>query len=290
MTAELTARRFTALLPDGIPRDWLPSSPTIAAALDTYGVLVPANEAFYMRTINASLPLIADPALREIAQAFIHQEAEHGVAHKRYWRNLDQQGYRFRGFERAVDRLTFRMVERFAPLPLRLSMVSCVEHINAYMGHEFLSQQILADAHPEVRALLEWHFAEEIEHKEVSFDVLQAVAPGYAIRLIGLMLTAPLFYLLLTLGMLRFIAQNKRLWRASTWGQLLHHLGGGHHMLGRTLKHLWAYARPSFHPSQFDNAALAQAVIDRYSSAETGSDWLAPAKRGKSSAQVPMAA
>lgn len=288
MTTELTARRFTAPLPTDIPRDWLPSSPAVAAALDTYGVLVPANEAFYMRTINASLSRIADPALRKAATVFIHQEAEHGVAHKRYWRTLDQQGYRFHGFERTVDRLTFRTVERIAPLSIRLSMVSCVEHINAYMGHEFLSQQILADAHPQVRALLEWHFAEEIEHKAVSFDVLQAVAPSYAIRLFGLMMTAPLFYTVLTLGMLRFLAQNKLLWRASTWGQLRYHLGSGHHMLGRTLKHLWAYARPSFHPSQLDDAALARAVIDRYSS--SGTDWLAPTKRGKSSAPVPMAA
>lgn len=288
MTAELTARRFTAPLPTDTPRDWLPSSPAVAAALDTYGVLVPANEAFYMRTINASLPQIADPALRKAAMAFIHQEAEHGVAHKRYWRTLDRQGYRFHGFERAVDRLTFRMVERIAPLSMRLSMMSCVEHINAFMAHEFLSQQILADAHPEVRALLEWHFAEEIEHKQVPFDVLQAVAPNHAIRLIGLALTVPLFYSLITFGMLRFLAQNRRLWRSSTWSGLLHHLGGGHHMLGRTLKHLWAYARPSFHPSHLDDAALAKTVIDRYST--TGADWLEPAKRGGKASRVPMAA
>lgn len=288
MTAELTARRFTAPLITDIPRDWLPSSPAVAAALDTYSVLVPANEASYMRTINACLPLITDPVLRKAATAFIHQEAEHGVAHKRYWRTLDQQGYRFRGFESLVDRLTFRMVERFAPLSIRVSMVSCVEHINAYMGHEFLSQRILADAHPEVRALLEWHFAEEIEHKNVSFDVLQAVAPSHAIRLLGLMLTVPLFYMVLTFGMLRFLAQNGHLWRPSTWGQLLHHLGGGHHMLWRTLKHLWAYARPSFHPSQLDDAALAKEVIDRYSSNEA--DWLMPANRGRQKSPIPMAA
>ncbi len=288
MTTELTARCFTAPLITDIPRDWLPSSPAVAAALDTYSVLVPANEAFYMRTINACLPLISDPVLRKAAIAFIHQEAEHGVAHKRYWLTLDQQGYRFRGFEGFVDRLTFRTVERIAPLSIRVSMVSCVEHINAYMGHEFLSQRILAEAHPEVRALLEWHFAEEIEHKNVSFDVLQAVAPSYAIRLLGLVMTAPLFYTVLTLGMLRFLVQNKRLWRTSTWGQLRYHLGSGHHMLGRTLKHLWAYARPSFHPSQLDDAALARAVIDRYSSNEA--DWLRPADRGRQKPSMPMAA
>lgn len=284
MDIELVARRFTAPFAADIPRDWLPSSPAIAAMLNTYTVLVPANEAFYMRTLNACLPRLTDPALRAAAHAFIHQEAEHGVAHKRFWRNLEQHGYRFRGFERAVDRLTFRVVEKIAPLSLRVSMVSCVEHINAYIAHEFLTQDILADAHPEVRAMTEWHFAEEIEHKHVSYDVLQAVAPGWGMRLLGLLLTAPLFYLLLTLGMLRFLAQDRQLFRLSTWTQLLRHFGRGHRMLPRTLGHLWAYARPGFHPRQLDDAALAQAVIDRYGS--EGCDWLAPANRGVAPTQA----
>lgn len=288
MTRDLFARRFTAPLHADIPRDWLPSSPTIAALLNTYTVLVPANEAFYMRTISACLPRIADPALRTTAIAFIHQEAEHGVAHKRYWRNLDQQGYRFRTFERWVDTLTFRLIERIAPLPLRLSMVSCVEYVNAYLAHEFLSQGILEDAHPEVRALMEWHFAEEIEHKRVSFDVMQAVTPSYALRLVGLALTLPLFYGLMTFGMMRFLAQDKRLLQWSIWRQFLHHLGAGNHMLARTLKHVLAYARPSFHPSQLDDAALAEAVIDRYSS--RAQDWLEPAYRGRAATTQPLAA
>ncbi|MER8170725.1 metal-dependent hydrolase, partial [Acinetobacter baumannii] len=79
----------------------------------------------------------------------------------RYWRNLDAQGYRYRGFERAIDRLVFRVMDRIAPLALRLSLVSCVEHINAYLGHEFLRQRILERAHPDMRVLMEWHFAEE---------------------------------------------------------------------------------------------------------------------------------
>jgi uncharacterized protein len=288
MSTDLITRRFTAPLPADIQRDWLPSSAAIAAMLNTYTVLVPANEAFYMRTLNACLPRIVDAALREDAIAFIHQEAEHGAAHKRYWRNLEQQGYRFRGFERAVDRLTFRIVEKIAPLSLRISMVSCVEHINAFIAHEFLSQQILADALPEVRALTEWHFAEEIEHKRVSFDVLQAVAPGYGTRLLGLVATAPLFYGVLTFGMLRFLTQEKRLFSLRTWAEFGHHLGRGHHMFARTLGHLWAYARPHFHPSDLDDAALAQAVIDRYSGPEHA--WLAQAQRGRPVAQLPVAA
>lgn len=277
MPAELAVRRFTAPLSHGIPRDWLPRLSAVAALLNTYTVLVPANEAFYIRTINACLARMPDPALRAAALAFIHQEAEHGAAHKRFWRNLEQHGYRFRGFERLVDRLTFRVMERIAPLSLRLSMVACVEHINAFLAYEFLSQDILADAHPEVRALMEWHFAEEIEHRHVSFEVLRAVAPAYGMRLLGLAAAAPLFYLVMNLGMLRFLSQDRHLLQGSTWRQLWHHLGSGHRMFPRTAKHLWRYAKPGFDPRDLDAAALAQAVIERYGGAQ---DWLAPASRG----------
>jgi len=280
MNTELNVRRFAAPLSTDIHRDWWPDAHAIAAMLNTYTVLVPSNEAYYMRTINACLPQLTDPTLRSAAMAFVHQEAEHGVAHKRFWRNLDEYGYRFRGFERTVDRLTFRMMEKFAPLSLRLSMVSCVEHINAFVAHEFLSQRIMEGAHPEIRALIEWHFAEEIEHKHVAYDVMQVVAPSYAVRLFGLLTTAPLFYLVLTLGMLSFLAQDGRLFRLSTWTQLARHLGRGHRMLRRTLGHLWDYARPGFHPNQLDNEALASDVIQRYSGSDDA--WLTPGKRGLS--------
>lgn len=278
MNTELIARRFAAPMSSDIPLDWLPSSAAIAAVLDTYTILVPANEGFFMRTVNAVLPKVNDPALCAAARTFIHQEAEHGAAHKRYWRHLDRQGYRFRGFERWVERLTYAPVEAVAPVSLRLSMVSCIEHINAFVAHEFLGQDILADAHPEVRGLMEWHFAEEIEHKQIAYDVLQAVAPSYTIRLLGLVTAAPLFYAVMTCGMLMLLAQNSHLLRPSTWTRLWRHLGGGHRMLARTLGHLWAYAKPSFHPNGLDDHALAAAVIARHGS--EGTEWLAPAQRG----------
>ena len=278
MSIDLTPRRYAAPFSDDITSGWLPSSAVIAAVLDTYTILVPANEGFYMRTINAALPKVSDPALREAAQAFIHQEAEHGVAHRRYWRNLDAQGYRFRGFERWVERLTFQPVEKFAPLWLRLSMVSCVEHINAFVAHEFLRQDILADAHPEVRGLMEWHFAEEIEHKHIAFDVLQAYTPSHTVRIAGLLLTAPLFYALMSLGMVMLLWQAGRLFKRSTWAQLWRHFGSGHRMVTGTLCHLWAYTKPSFHPDRLDDRALADAVFARHG--REGTAWLTPAKRG----------
>lgn len=277
MRTALIARRFVAPLTPEIPKNWLPGAPALSAILNTYTILVPANEAFYMRTLNHSLPRIRSQELLQAARAFIHQEAEHGVAHKRCWRILEEQGYRFRGFERSIDRLTFRLIERIFPLSMRLSMVSCVEYVNAFFAFEFLSQKILADAHPQMRALIEWHFAEEIEHKTVAFDVLNAVSSSYLTRVGGMLMTIPLFYALMTLGMIRFLWQDRLLHKPAVWRQFFRHLGTGHGMFRRTLGYLFAYVKPSFHPSAIGGEDLASDIIERYSSPET--NWIALANR-----------
>ena len=246
-----------------IPKHWLPGNEVVSSLLNAYTILVPANEGFYARTFKACMPRLHDERLRERCARFVRQEAQHGVAHVRYWDNLDDQGYRFRRFERNVDKLVFRTMEKVGPLWLRVSLVSCVEHINAYLGHEFLSQNLLADADPRIKDLMEWHFAEEIEHRRVAFDLLQYVSPSYPVRLLGFALTAGLFYLLMGGQAIALLHQDGLLWRRKTWTQIRSHLGAEHHMFKRTLKHLLDYLRPGFHPSQMADDAMAEKVLTR---------------------------
>lgn len=265
---KLIPRHFTARFDADTPRHWLPGNEFVSSFLNAYSIMVPANEAFYIRTLIKAKAGIDDPALRATIDDFIRQEAQHGSAHKQHWRVLDAQGYRYRGFERVVGKLAFSLPERLLPLSWRVSMVSSVEHINAFVGHEFLSQAILAGADPAMRALMEWHFAEEIEHKQVAFDVLRAVAPSYCARVAGFMIAVPLFFPVLTLGALMLLWQDGRLRRRSTWSQLFAHWGRGHHLLVHTARHLFAYLKPGFDPSRLDDRALADAVIGRYQQAE----------------------
>jgi hypothetical protein len=267
MIESITPRRFVAPTPLDTPKHWLPGDEVVSSLLNAYTILVPANEGFYVRTLKACIPRVQDPALRARCTDFIRQEAQHGVAHTRYWDNLDAQGYRFRTFERYADQLVFRVMEKIGPLWLRASLVSCVEHINAYVGYEFLSQDILADADPAVKDLMEWHFAEEIEHRRVAFDLLQAVAPAYAVRVLGFALTVGLFYALMGGQAIALLAQDGLLWRRRTFSQLRAHLGSGHGMFRRTARHLLAYLRPGFHPSQLGGDALAAAVLSRQAAA-----------------------
>jgi hypothetical protein len=194
---------------------------------------------------------------------FLQQEGQHGAGHHRYWNVMEAQGYHIRGFVHAVDAFLYGFLEPITPLPARLSMVAAVEHVNAFLGHEFLSQDILNDADPDLRVLFEWHFAEEIEHKHVAFDVLQRLWSSYVLRLLGAALVLPMFYLLMTIGMLYLLHQDRQLTARITWREFSQHLFSRDHMARHTLSHIGAYLRPDFHPWQLDDSALARRVIDR---------------------------
>ena len=265
----LQPRRFLAGYRDDTPRHWCGDNPALTHILNAYTLLVPGNEGFFIRTLKQALARIDDPATREMIMHFSHQEGQHGAGHVRFWAILEKQGYRIRGFQRKVDFLLYRVIERLTPFKLRLSIVACIEHINAYIGHEFLEQKILDQAEPSLRALFEWHFAEEIEHKAVAYDVLQRLAPGYALRVFGAVMVVPLFYLLATCGSLYLLRQDRLLGKARTWQQLRDHLGRRHHMARRTLAYLRDYLRPGFHPAQLDDQALAIAVLQRYSAPQS---------------------
>jgi hypothetical protein len=225
-------------------------------------VLVPRNEAFYISTIRAVEPKITEPVLAGAIDRFIRQEAQHGAAHHKVLPLLEAQGYRFRTAAKCVNGLVYGISETIVPIHVRMSMVACVEYVNAFLGHEVLSQHMLEGSDPELQALYSWHFAEEIEHRSVSFDALTAISPSYLLRVAGAALTLPLFYLLLSLGAVWFGAQDRTLFTAAWWRGAWRHLFGRHRMVRRAIGHIAAYLRPGFHPARrLDDRLAADAVL-----------------------------
>ena len=264
---DLSPRSFLPSFADSrYARHWCGGDAALTHVLNTYTLLVPGNEGYFIRTLKKCLPLLAKASDRAMVKRFLLQEGQHGVGHRRFWSVLEKQGYRIAGFQSKIDAFLYRILEPATPLKLRLSMVACVEHINAYLGHEFLSQNLLRDADPELRALFEWHFAEEIEHRHVAYDVLQTLAPGYALRLLGAAMVLPLFYLLTSIGALYLLAQDGLWLKRATWRSLGRHLFTRDRMAPRTCRHIAAYLRPSFHPRHWGDPGLAREAIGRHTS------------------------
>ncbi len=244
------------------PRYWWGGNPLATHLVNGVCLLFPSGERFFIRSVRHFADRVDDPGLRSQVQGFYAQEARHGAAHQRQFDDLRSQGYAVDGFLRWYEGLAWSGIEPRVSPALRLAVTVALEHYTALLAHDVLAGDGLEAVAPEVRALLQWHAAEEIEHKSVAFDVLRAVAPSYGLRVAGLGLaTAGLlgFWAVATGGLL---LQD---WRAGRRPQArdvdtlraqVQHIGGGMLLGG-----IRAYLRRDFHPSQLDDAALAAAYL-----------------------------
>lgn len=230
--------------------------------LNTYTLLVPDNETYYIRQLSQCLDMVEDPEQKKQLLRFFRQEGQHGIGHKAFWQNLEAQGLKYQGFVNGVGWFLYRFLEPILPKSLHLANIACIEHINAYLGNFYLSRNLLEETDDRMRLLFEWHFSEEIEHKAVSFDAYQSIVGSYIVRVVGAFLVLPLFYILNTIGTFYLLGQDGRLFTWSTWrdfglflfkdGALLH-----------TLRHVGRYLKPSFHPWQTQDYALAVEFFER---------------------------
>ena len=180
-----------------VPRRWFARSVIGTHMANGLNLLFPAGERFFVRSVRHYLERIDDPQLREDIKGFSGQEGLHAYAHERYFEALEKQGYEIRGFLKFYEKFAYGFVEKIAPAELRLAATAACEHFTATMAANALAREAdgtMVVQDPTMRALFLWHAVEEIEHRAVAFDVLQAVNPNYELRVAGLAVAASLLF------------------------------------------------------------------------------------------------
>ena len=256
----LHVRRYRWSFEDVCDPDWFAGSPAISRWFDVYTLLVPDNEAFYIRTLTPCIESITDDAKKTELLNFFRQESLHGVAHRTYWARMQELGIDFRSFLKFVNWFLYSVLEPAQPHRLRVSTVAAIEHINACLGHIVLKRDLMRSAHSRLRELFYWHFAEEIEHKAVAHRTLTICYPGYATRILGALVAFPAFYFLSFFGMIYLLWREKSLFRLTTFSDLFQFwVRDG--VLSDTIRHLARYFRISFEPWDEDDFYLIDKAI-----------------------------
>jgi predicted metal-dependent hydrolase len=168
-----------------VPRHWMANNRTATAIANGVNLLFPHGERFFVRSVKHFLGEIDDPALRAAIKGFFGQEGRHAHAHDELNAILRAQGFEIDRFLGSYKRIS-SWLEAHTPPRLNLAVTAAAEHFTAILAEGAFTQNILDRAAPEMRALLAWHAAEEIEHRAVAFDVLQTIDPSYALRIAGL--------------------------------------------------------------------------------------------------------
>jgi hypothetical protein len=186
------------------PAHWVPGDPTTTHIVNVLHLLLPAGERWFVDVYKDALPLIADdPALREQVRGFMGQEAVHSRAHAAVLDHLRERGIDSSAYTRWVDMLFERVLGDRPRLPKRLqrrwlvdrlSIIAAIEQMTAVLGAWIIDCSSALDqagSDPVMLDLLRWHGAEEIEHRNVAFDVFQRAHGGYLRRAMGMLLVGP---------------------------------------------------------------------------------------------------
>lgn len=245
-----------------IPRFWFAEKPVPTHIANALHLIFPMGERFFVRAVRHYMDQIEDPTLREQIKGFFGQEGRHAHEHERAFTMLEEQGYEIRTFLRLYKKIAYDWIEKNSPPALRLASTAALEHYTAILAEHALETDTLELIHPKMRVLLQWHAAEEIEHKAVAFDVLKQVNPSYALRMAGMAMATMTLIAFWVTGAAMLIRQEKDLSRREIVRQLLAVARRESIVRGVFLRGLREYLRPGFHPWQRDNLDVARRYLD----------------------------
>jgi len=159
-----------------IPRYWFGGDPFLTRMFDALSLTFPDGERYFIQSVRLFRDQIKDPDLQKRVADFIRQEAQHGIAHDKMNNLMREQGMPVDQF---IQRLNYMMnydLKNRSP-EYNIAVTAAAEHLTALMAETFYGQKdTLRNVHPFVRAMFAWHAIEEMEHRDVAFDVMKDVA------------------------------------------------------------------------------------------------------------------
>lgn len=252
-------------LKEHMPRFWFGNDPFKTRIFDALSITFPDGERYFISSVRLFRDQIKDEALKIKVADFIKQEAQHGIAHDVMNQVMIDQGMPVKEMVTFMKQRFDDMLKKRSP-EYNIAMTAASEHLTALMAECFYSHKhTLADADPYVRALFAWHSIEEMEHRDVAFDVMQDVAKvPYNLRASALVITS---MLMTTFTMYRANQMLKAdgfngLERANIFRKGLPWVFGKNGVLSAMKKPYMDWFKRDFHPSQQPVIAQYQVWLD----------------------------
>ena len=254
-----------------VPRYWFAGDPFLTRMFDALSLTFPDGERYFIQSVRLFRDQIQDPDLKQRVADFIRQEAQHGIAHDKMNQVMKDQGMPVDQFIQRLNKV-FKFELKYRSPQYNIAMTAAAEHLTALMAETFYGEKdTLQDAHPYIRALFAWHAIEEMEHRDVAFDVMQQVGNVPEVtRKMALVLTTGLmfgFTLYRANVMLKCDGFN-RTQRLKMNVRGLQWLFGKQGKLRKMQSQYRDWFKPDFHPSQHPIIAQYDVWLDTL--AQTG--------------------
>jgi len=258
---------------------WNVARPEFSQVVNSASLAMPYLEPYLIRSMRAARAQISDPALQAELDLYIKQEAAHYKQHRLFNDTLRVAGY---GCIEALENTLhedYTRLEKQRSLRFNLAYAEGFEAMALVIGQMLIEERVFlfGNSNPAAASLVLWHFVEEIEHKNVAYDVLHHLYPGYWLRISGLIYATTHIFWRTRQGYHRLLKEDG-LWKslASRWALAK--------VLFRILSNLipkWLrILKPGYHPSQIADPAWALAWAALFRENPAGAAQLDTAQLG----------
>ena len=248
--------------PDVIDADWIvEGDPVLSHLLATLSAVFPNGEDFFVASVRRHRDSVADnPMLKAQVKGFTGQEAMHSREHRRLNARLADQGYNTVRADRMIARICDRVL-RMRPRRLAIAATAAAEHYTGLLAETALDHEPtrrILFGQEAVEPLICWHALEELEHKNVAFDVMVASGGRYPIRAAGFVVTSTALAGYVGIEWGRSVFEDRHRIKREHLRRFRHNLARQRLVSFRFLWDALGYLRPGFHPDDTDTDALIE--------------------------------
>ena len=180
----IPVRRLTFEVPEQFHPLYLMRNAALSYNFTGLGLYVALLEPFIVKSLRKVQDRITDETLREQVDRFCRQEAQHYQQHERFNAIVLAHGYP--GLEARIAQLAddFRDYLERRSDKFRVGFVEGFEAYTTQGALEILGSRVLDHPRTDTRFadLFRWHMLEEIEHRNVAFDIYQHLYGDYLFR------------------------------------------------------------------------------------------------------------
>jgi len=235
---------------ESVPKYWFANNPILTTIENTFSILIPAGERFFIRSVRHYEDKVTDPELKKLVKPFISQEGQHCRAHDQFNNSLKNHGVDL-DRESSYSEKFFKKASAILPKKIQLGATAFLEHVTASGAiYLFETPEYQEYWPPQMLEFWKWHAVEELEHKAVAYDLLKVAKVGYFLRIISAIVAITLFAI-------PAVTIYKRIMRNDptkvTTKQKQQADAINKKIMMPQLRMIMAYFKPGFHPWQFDD-------------------------------------
>ncbi len=243
-------------------QEWVvPGDPIFSHFLATLSAVFPKGEDFFVASVRRHRDVVADDSLLKAqVKGFTGQEAMHSREHRDLNERLAKMGYHTERADRTIGRL-LDFLWKLPPRTLPIAATAAAEHYTGLLGESVLSDERTREVlfgEEAVQPLITWHALEELEHKNVAFDVMQAAGAGYGVRVAGFAATTSVLASYVAIEWGRSVWEDRAVITEEHRRTFLRNLGRQKLLSWWFLGNVLKYLRPGFHPDDTDTDALLE--------------------------------